>query len=504
MANRAVFASATVQNHAGGKAFTKSDEEILVQYTMTGTFTDTFYTKGANQLAKVLDCAGRVSDEFLAKLAIYCRQRGAMKDMPALLTTLLVSRQSKYADTVFAQVIDNPRMLRNFVQMMRSGAVGRRSLGSKAKRLVKDFIGKLSDYSLWEASVGKDPSLVDVMRLSHPKANDERRNALYAYILGRPVDVAQLPDFIREYEAFTKGDSKELPMRAPFQKLTALPLGVEGWKRIAHNATWTQARMNLNTFARHGVFERDREMVELIAERLSNRENVLKAKAFPYQLMAAMLNADEGIPHAIKNALEQAMEVALENTPAIEGSTLIAVDVSGSMNDPITGRSGAPSKISCMDVAALVGSALLHRNPTARLVAFDTTCHEGEFPRGQSVMEMCREFKVFRGGGTDCGSVLRYMNENNIVVQNLIVISDNESWADRHRSSLSGLWAGYKQKHPTARMINLDITPNDTSATANRADTLRVGGFSDEVFQVMSTFLAGGKTQLDAVKAVTL
>jgi 60 kDa SS-A/Ro ribonucleoprotein len=96
------------------------------------------------------------------------------------------------------------------------------------------------------------------------------------------------------------------------------------------------------------------------------------------------------------------------------------------------------------------------------------------------------------------------MNEHNIQVNNLIVISDNESWKDGYRSNLSALWAGYKQKNPGARMINLDITPNETSATAQRADTLRVGGFSDEVFQVMSSFLAGDKTQLDAVKAIKL
>lgn len=503
MANKAVFASATIKNHAGGKAFAKSDEETLVQFAMTGTFNDTFYTKGANQLTQVLERSSRVSDEFIAKLAIYGRQQGLMKDMPALLCAALVARQSAYVETVFNQVIDNPRMLRNFVQMMRSGVVGRKSLGSKAKRLVQDFIGKLSDYALWEASIGNDPSLVDVMKLAHPKAKDERRNALYAYILGRPVDVAQLPDFIRDYEMFAKGDLKDAPLQAPFLKLTALPLKEDDWKRIALNATWTQTRMNLNTFARHGVFK-DREMVTLLAERLANRENVLKAKAFPYQLMAAMLNIESDIPQALKDALEQAMEVALESTPVFEGTTLIAVDVSGSMSDPITGRSGVPSKISCLQVAALIGSALLHKNRSARLVAFDTVCHEGEFPAGHSVMQMAGEFAAFQGGGTDCGSVLRFMNEHNIQVNNLIVISDNESWKDGYRSNLSALWAGYKQKNPGARMINLDITPNETSATAQRADTLRVGGFSDEVFQVMSSFLAGDKTQLDAVKAIKL
>ena len=36
--------------------------------------------------------------------------------------------------------------------------------------------------------------------------------------------------------------------------LTALPLGKSDWIEIARNAPWQATRMNLNTFARHGVF----------------------------------------------------------------------------------------------------------------------------------------------------------------------------------------------------------------------------------------------------------
>jgi len=39
--------------------------------------------------------------------------------------------------------------------------------------------------------------------------------------------------------------------------LSALPLARKDWVSIAKNATWQTTRMNLNTFARHGVFEAD-------------------------------------------------------------------------------------------------------------------------------------------------------------------------------------------------------------------------------------------------------
>ena len=45
-------------------------------------------------------------------------------------------------------------------------------------------------------------------------------------------------------------------------------------------------RMNLNTFARHGVFE-NAEMTALVANRLRNPRLIEKARVFPYQLMVA-------------------------------------------------------------------------------------------------------------------------------------------------------------------------------------------------------------------------
>ena len=59
-----------------------------------------------------------------------------MKDMPALLCALLSVNGPGLLAEVFDRVIDSPKMLRNFVQIMRSGVVGRKSLGTLPKRLV--------------------------------------------------------------------------------------------------------------------------------------------------------------------------------------------------------------------------------------------------------------------------------------------------------------------------------------------------------------------------------
>ena len=75
-------------------------------------------------------------------------------------------------DRVFDRVIDSPRMLRNFVQIVRSGATGRKSLGSVPKRCVQRWLDQRTDAALFAASVGNAPSLADVDQDGPPEAGD--------------------------------------------------------------------------------------------------------------------------------------------------------------------------------------------------------------------------------------------------------------------------------------------------------------------------------------------
>jgi len=71
---------------------------------------------------------------------------------------------------------------------------------------------------------------------------------------------------------YKTGKTETMP-DVPFQMLTALDLGPREWREIARRAPWQMTRMNLNTFARHGVFE-DPDLTDRIAARLADRKYV--------------------------------------------------------------------------------------------------------------------------------------------------------------------------------------------------------------------------------------
>lgn len=60
---------------------------------------------------------------------------------------------------------------------------------------------------------------------------------------------------------------------------------------------------------------------------------------------------------------------ATENVPEIDGKDYVFPDISGSMHSAVTGcRKGATSMVRCLDVAALVASVILRKNPTAEII----------------------------------------------------------------------------------------------------------------------------------------
>jgi 60 kDa SS-A/Ro ribonucleoprotein len=282
--------------------------------------------------------------------------------------------------------------------------------------------------------------------------------------------------------------------KVPFQMLTSLELDTEAWTAIALQAGWQMTRMNLNTFARHGVLK-DKAVAKAIADHLRDPAAVAKARVFPYQLLAAYASADAGVPEKVRDALQDAMEAALGNVPELEGQVYICPDVSGSMASAITGnRPGATSVVRCIDVAGLMASAVLRKNPEAVVLPFAESVKKVRLNPRDTVMSNAQRLAKLGGGGTECSAPLAQLNKERAEGDLVVFISDNESWmdADRGRGTATmAEWSAFKARNPRAKLVCIDIQPNGTTQAKARGDILNVGGFSDQVFSVVADFAAG-------------
>lgn len=490
------FTKTDTYNEAGGIAYTLTPKQQLAQLAATGCLNNTFYADAQSQLDQVLKLAESLDAEFIAKTAVYARQKGFMKDMPALLLAVLAQKDVNMLARVFDQVVDNGKMLRNFAQIIRSGAVGRKSFGNRPKKLMQTWLLTAAEKQLLTAAVGNSPSLADVVKMVHPKPREAWRAAWFAWLISKPYDREALPPITRAFEDYKQSRQGELP-NVPFQMLTALDLNSGDWAQIARNGSWQQVRQNLNTFLRHEVFAKSKN-IKMVAEKLRDETAIARARVLPYQLLTAYQATSEQMPFEIREALQDAMETAVQNVPAIQGKVVVCPDVSGSMHSPATGyRGSATSKTRCIDIAALVSAAMLRTNPQARVIPFEQITVNVQLNPRDSIMTNAEKLANIGGGGTACSAPLAMLNREKADVDLVVIVSDNESWADDNQgwgatTSLMKEWDILKRRCPEAKLVCLDIQPYTQAQARNRHDILNIGGFSDQVFSLIGSFAERG------------
>jgi len=496
MANKSLFASAIAKllpatdsvNREFAPAYAYGPQARLAQLAATGTLSDSFYAS-----AETIEAAKAADSLFVAKAAIYAREAGTMKDMPALLCAYLTLADPDLAVVVFGRVIDTGRMLRTFVQIMRSGQVGRTSLGTRPKRLVQTWLETASMRDLMAAATGNDPSLADIVRMVRPNPATDERRAFYGWLIGKPYDVAALPVEIAAFVAWKRDPSGVLPP-VPFEWLTAFPLSAEQWGELARSMGWQALRMNLNTLARNGAFG-VAGVADAVAARLSDSAAIGKARVLPYQLMVALGSAGDGVPLKVQAALETALEASVATVPSVAGRVIICPDVSGSMASPATGfRKGATSKVSCNDVAALVAAAMLRTNRQARVLPFEQKVVGIALDPYARLAVNTAKLAAVCGGGTNVSAPLAKLNAERAAIDLVVIVSDNQSWVDAVQGGATQTmreWDRIVRRNPAAKLVCIDIQPHGTMQASGRAEILNVGGFSDAVFDTIAKFARG-------------
>jgi 60 kDa SS-A/Ro ribonucleoprotein len=510
-------------NEAGGKAYKLEPKQALAHVAATGTFGDTYYSTGQAQLDEVLALIEWIDDnEYLAKLALYSREKAFMKDMPAALLVALSCRDTQLTHRIFDRVVDNGRVLRTVFQMIRSGQFknaegkARKGLSASLQRAFQRWLNSASVGKLLSASIGSDPSLRDILRMARPTPTDNARRALFGWLTEKevekwaPATQADLPVEVQLLEEYRKA-TDDMAQVAILEKLDGArwdllsdaAKGPRVWTALARKMGPQALRMNLNTLLRHEVFSNDKSMIDYVAGRIANEEEVRRSRQFPYQYFAAYMNADEAVPQAIKTALHKAAEVACRNVPKFSGPVVIGLDTSGSMGSAVTGYrgSGAASKMRCVDVAALFAAAVLRSNPDSVVIPFDTQAYDAKIDPNDSILSIAKRLAGYGGGGTDCSLPIKAAVEKYPKRQfaAAILVSDNESWVGAGRYGATGVMSAWEDflanqrklagKNASPKLVCIDLQPYQTVQACERAEIMNIAGFSDSVFGVIKGFL---------------
>jgi 60 kDa SS-A/Ro ribonucleoprotein len=459
----------------------------------------------------LVGAAEHVPSVFLARLAAFCRHRKGLLEAPALLCAILADREGDVFRAAAGHVLDDLEILRRFGYYAKSGLTGRISYGSRLKKFFQRWIDAAPESDLFLGSGGRNPSIADLIRLSHPRPKTARREAFYAYLLGRRARPELLPQLVRQYEAFQNAPDGH-PPELPVSLLLKADPGRRELCEIAFRAGWRDSLSYLNTFARAGVFDYG-DLSFTIAERLRDPAELRDNNATPELLFAVLGWADPRVPEPIQQALEAALDQTLHRvTLPRDQKVAVSVDVSGSMHCPCRFRPGgftngaAQGSVKLLDLAALFAGGLLQNSPQSLLLGFDENawvrrCQD----RGTSLLKEIAHTSGIGGSKSDCAAPLRLLNERQETRDLVVIISDNQTWADLRQGTQSSIrrqWDLFREGNPGARLVCLDLQPEVPVPWPNRPDVLCLSARCERVFPVITEFAAGGVTTPEQVDEV--
>lgn len=312
-----------------------------------------------------------------------------------------------------------------------------RSVPKPIKRGIADGAATTyNEYSLAKYdTASKGYRFADVIQLTHPTPKDERQADLFKFALDRRYDSsAEAPASLsilaarKELLALsgkeirTLADNGTLSERLKGAGMTweALSGVISGgmdakaWEAIIPTMGYMATLRNLRNFLDAGV---DRKVLNSVAARLADPEEVAKSRQLPLRF----LSASKAVTHSALFAqpLEDALEASLANVPSLKGRTLILVDRSASMFWSYSEN----GTVTYADQAALFGSALALRGEKVDLVEFGSTSAVVPFRKGTSVLSMVRN-KFHNLGGTATALAVRtHFNGHDRVV----IITDEQA-----------------------------------------------------------------------------
>src|SRR5215469_25958 len=295
-----------LRTHEGAPAKHISAEEQLRRSVLACMlWEDQFYEDGVAIAGRIRELVARVPAEKVAALAVEAREKMKLRHAPLLLVremARLASHRHLVAETLY-QVIQRADELSEFVALYWSE--GKQPLSAQVKKGLAAAFTKFDEYALAKYNRATPVKLRDALFLSHAK----------------PVDAAQAELWKRLVEGeLATPDTWEVALSSGADKRHA-------WERLlAENKLGALALLrNLRNMAEAKVSE------QAIRDGLARMKT---ERVLPFRFIAAARYAPQW-----EAELEKAMLRSLEGQARLPGKTVLLVDVSGSMDAPLSRRS---------------------------------------------------------------------------------------------------------------------------------------------------------------------
>lgn len=387
---------------------------------------DEFYEEGMEIAGRIREPVPQVEANKVAALAVEARASMKLRHAPLLLVREMAryaSHRGLVAETL-ARVILRADELAEFAAIY--WAEGRAPFSGQVKKGLAAAFGKFDEYALAKYDRPGGIRLRDVLFLCHAKPKDAEQAAVWKRLIDGQLAT---PD-TWEVALSAGGDR-----RAHWERLLAgRKLGALALLR------------NLRNMKEAGVSEKS------VSEALAA---IKTERVLPFRFLAAARHAPQWEEH-----LEQAMYRAVAGSERLSGRTVLLVDVSGSMDAPLSRR----SQMMRMDAAC--GLAVLLREIAEEIAIYSFSDRLVRVPsrRGFALRDAIVTSQPH--AGTQLGHAIDSLRE---VYDRVLVLTDEQSHDRVPAPRGPGNRAGY--------MINVASARNGVGY----GDWIHIDGWSEAV-----------------------
>jgi hypothetical protein len=264
-----------------------------------------FYEDGVTIAGRIAELVPQVEAERVAALAVEAREKMKLRHLPLLLVREMArhkTHRALVAETL-QRVIQRADELAEFVAIYWKD--GRAPLSAQVKKGLAAAFLKFDEYGLAKYNRAKSVKLRDVLFLSHAKPRDEDQAKLWKRLIAGELAT---PD-TWEVALSSGADQRET------------------WERLLseHKLGALALLRNLRNMQEANVPE------DLVMEALRSMNS---DRVLPFRFIAAARHAPQW-----EEALEAAMFASVAGREKLKGKTILLVDVSVSMEAPLSARS---------------------------------------------------------------------------------------------------------------------------------------------------------------------
>ena len=479
----------TEKNYEGAKVYAMTPELELYTAVVTASLSDTFYEKQDERVDRIAQLIGKVSPEFVARLAVYTRTEMHLRSIPLLLLVELAKVHN--GDDLVARAVEKTVLRADEImellmcyQWRNPSGDARKKLGKLSRQIqngLQRAFNRFDEYQF--AKYDRDSlevKLRDALFLVHPKAKDEKQQVLFDKIVNRQLEIP----YTWETELSALGQRK---FESEAQKQEAVR---EKWEELINSGKLGYMALMRNL---RNMLQADVSLLEIqkVASRLSDAEQVAKSKQLPFRYLSAYREIEKvNSAHTtmLMNALEVAVKCSAKNIEGFDENTrvLLASDVSGSMWSSISYR----STIRNYDIGILL--SMLFRSRCKQVVSgvFGDDWKVVNMPNDNILMATHQLERLGNtvGFSTNGYKVINWLIEQKIIMDKVMMFTDMQMWdsTGRHQD-IEDSWRKYKKMAPNAKLYLFDLAGyGQLPLRLAEPDVYLIAGWSDRVFDVLS------------------